>query len=189
MNADSANRMLVRISLFAALIAALGLLPRLDLPIAAGVPITAQTLGVMLAGLVLGGRAGALAVLLFLFIVALGMPLLAGGRGGLGVFATPTTGYLIGWIPGAYITGLIGAYSAGSSARRSMLFMRAALGAFTGGIVTVYAFGICWLAWISGMSIASAMLASIIFLPGDLLKVCLAAALAVYFYTSQRPHK
>ena len=56
---------LVRIALFAALIAVLGLIPKLDIPIAAGVPITAQTLGVMLAGLLLGPRHGALAVLLF----------------------------------------------------------------------------------------------------------------------------
>jgi len=77
---------LVRISLFAALIAVLGLIPKLDLPFTAGVPITAQTLGVMLAGLILGARNGALAVLLFLFVVALGAPVLSGGRGGLGVF-------------------------------------------------------------------------------------------------------
>ena len=64
----------------------LGLIPKFDLPFTAGVPITAQTLGVMLAGLVLGGRKGALAVLLFLFVVALGAPVLSGGRGGLGVF-------------------------------------------------------------------------------------------------------
>ena len=56
---------LVRVALFAALIAVLGLIPRIDIPFAAGVPITAQTLGVMLAGLLLGPRLGAIAVLLF----------------------------------------------------------------------------------------------------------------------------
>ena len=78
-----ATRDLVRIALFAAVIGALGLLPKFDLPLAGGVPITAQSLGVMLAGIFLGPRNGALAVLLFLFVVALGVPLLAGGRGGL----------------------------------------------------------------------------------------------------------
>ena len=60
---------LTLIALFAALIAALGLLPAMMLP--GGVPITAQSLGIMLCGTVLGARRGALAVLLFLLLVAL----------------------------------------------------------------------------------------------------------------------
>ena len=72
------ERSVTLIALFAALIAALGLVPKFTL--AAGVPITAQTLGVMLCGTVLGARRGGLAVLLFLALVALGLPLLAGGR-------------------------------------------------------------------------------------------------------------
>ena len=74
---------IVIIALFAALIAALGLVPKFTL--ASGIPITAQSMGIMLCGTVLGSRRGALAVLLFLLLVALGLPLLAGGRGGLGV--------------------------------------------------------------------------------------------------------
>ncbi|MXQ14879.1 biotin transporter BioY, partial [Microvirga makkahensis] len=101
------TRSLVRIALFAAIIAALGLLPKFDLPFAGGVPITAQTLGVMLAGVLLGPRQGAAAVLLVIFVVALGAPILAGGRGGLGVFAGPTVGFLLGWLPGAFVTGLV----------------------------------------------------------------------------------
>lgn len=61
-----ATRDLVRIALFAAIIGALGLLPKFDLPVAGGVPITAQSMGAMLAGVFLGPRKGALAVLLFL---------------------------------------------------------------------------------------------------------------------------
>jgi biotin transport system substrate-specific component len=84
------TRAIARISLLAAMIAVLGLLPTFYLPVTGGVPITAQTLGVMLAGIVLGPRHGALAVLLLIFVVALGAPLLAGGRGGLGVFFAPS---------------------------------------------------------------------------------------------------
>ena len=65
------ERNVTMIALFAALIAVLGLIPRFDL--ASGVPITAQSLGVMLCGTVLGARKGALAVLLFLLLVALGL--------------------------------------------------------------------------------------------------------------------
>ena len=169
---SSINRKLVRICLFAALIAALGLLPRIDIPVAAGVPVTAQTLGVMLAGLILGSRAGALAVLLFVAIVALGMPFLAGGRGGLAVFAGPTAGFLLGWIPGAFVAGLFA-----SSQQGIMGFMRALTGAVLGGIAVVYACGIAWLAF-SGMTPKAAALASAIFLPGDIFKAVLAAWLS-----------
>ncbi|MFN7599597.1 MAG: biotin transporter BioY, partial [Cereibacter sp.] len=84
------ERSLTHIALFAALIAVLGLVPQITL--AVGVPITAQSLGIMLCGTVLGARRGALAVVLFLVLVAAGLPLLSGGRGGLGVFAGPSAG-------------------------------------------------------------------------------------------------
>ncbi len=95
------TRDLVLISLFSAIIIALGLLP----PITIGfipVPITAQSLGVMLAGVVLGAKRGTLAVLLTILIAAIGLPVLSGGRGGLSIFTTPTTGFLIGWIAAAF---------------------------------------------------------------------------------------
>lgn len=172
MNAQSSNLRLVRICLFAALIAALGLIPRIDIPIAAGVPITAQTLGVMLAGLMLGARAGALSVLLFLFVVALGMPFLAGGRGGLAVFFGPTAGFLLGWIPGAFLTGFLG------RSNGPLSFLRGLVGAFAGGVIAVYVCGIAWLAILAGLGWKAAMIATAVFLPGDVLKSLLAAAIA-----------
>lgn len=65
---------IVLISLFSAFIAVLGLAPKVM--IASGVPITAQSMGIMLCGTVLGAKRGALAVLLFLALCALGLPLL-----------------------------------------------------------------------------------------------------------------
>ena len=180
----NANLRLVQICIFSALIAALGLLPRIDIPVAAGVPITAQTLGVMLAGLVLGARAGALSVLLFLAMVALGMPFLAGGRGGLGVFAGPTTGFLLGWIPGAFVTGLI---AHGWQHRGTALgLFRGILAAICGGIVVVYVCGVSWL-MLSGMTFKSAFIASAIFLPGDLIKSILASWIASRFALYGKP--
>ena len=78
MNTSSLSIALV--SLFAALIAVFGLIPKIDLPL--GVPITLQTLGVMLAGCMLGPKRALQALLLFLAAVAIGLPLLSGGRGG-----------------------------------------------------------------------------------------------------------
>ncbi|MDP5323489.1 MAG: biotin transporter BioY, partial [Paracoccaceae bacterium] len=93
------------IALFAALIAALGLVPQFALM--SGVPITAQSLGIMLCGTILGAKRGALAVLVFLLLLAMGFPLLSGGRGGLGVFQGPSVGFLIGFPVAAYVVGLI----------------------------------------------------------------------------------
>ncbi|MDB5570595.1 MAG: BioY protein [Hyphomicrobiales bacterium] len=167
------TRDIVRAALFAALIGALGLVPRFDLPLAAGVPITAQTLGVMLAGLLLGARVGAISVALFLFVVACGAPLLAGGRGGLGVFAGPTAGYLVGWVFGAAATG----WAMRVCPFRSV-FARAVLASILGGVLVVYLFGITWLSWAANLTFERALLAGVLFLPGDLLKAVAAAFVA-----------
>jgi biotin transport system substrate-specific component len=164
------NRDIARISAFSALIGVLGLLPKLDLPFSAGVPITAQTLGVMLAGLLLGARQGALAVGLFVFLVACGAPLLSGGRGGIGILLGPTGGYLVGWILGVYCIGLLKSLFFSSPS-----FLGAFVSAFLGGVIVIHAVGTPWLAWISGITIPQAAIATFAFLPGDLLKALAAA--------------
>ena len=80
-NRRSTARDLAQIAIFAALIAALGLPGTITVG-PTGVPITLQTLGVMLAGGILGARKGFLSVLVFLVLTSAGLPLLAGGRGG-----------------------------------------------------------------------------------------------------------
>ena len=167
------SRAIVRISLLAAVIAALGMLPSIVLPIAMGVPITAQTLGVMLAGIILGPRHGALAVLLFLFVVLLGAPLLSGGRGGLGVFFGPSVGFLLGFVPAAFVSGLV------MTRLKSLPLLAAALvAAVTGGIVVEYVCGILGLMAMARMSLLQALVATSIFVPGDLLKALATAFVA-----------
>jgi biotin transport system substrate-specific component len=168
-----ATRDLVRIALFAAVIGALGLLPKFDIPLAGGVPITAQTLGVMLAGVILGARNGALAMVLFLFVIALGVPLLAGGRGGLGVFYAPSAGFVVGFVPGAFVTGLVMARLA------NLPVPVAAISAsMVGGILMVYALGIPVLAWKAGMDFWQAAAASLLFVPGDIIKAVVTGFIA-----------
>jgi biotin transport system substrate-specific component len=164
------NRELARLSIFAALIAVFGLMPRLDIPFAAGVPITAQTLGVMLAGLLLGPRLAAMSVALFLLVVACGAPLLSGGRGGLGVFAGPTAGYLVGWIFGAFVIGFLLV-----RIRMKSPFLAALSSSLVGGILVIHLIGAPWLAWAAGLTLPQAFLASATFLPGDMLKAIAAA--------------
>ncbi len=161
------SRDLARIAVFAALIAALGL-PGTLFPFGTTVPITAQTLGVMLAGAILGSWRGAAAVIVFEILVLVGLPLLAGGRGGPAVFVGPSAGFLIGWIVGAFVIGVIAHPRDGKP-----IWWRVALGAFVGGIGVVYAFGIPVLALVLGLTLEQAALNVLIFVPGDLIKVVL----------------
>ena len=166
------TRDIVRCALFAAIVAALGLLPPIPLGFIP-VPITAQTLGVMLAGAVLGAWRGLVALALFDLLVAAGLPLLPGGRGGLGIFLGPTGGFVLGWPLGAFVTGWL----AERFARQGVLALFAACVA--GGIGAVYAVGVPWLALVGGLPWDKAVLGSLAFVPGDLIKAGVAAFVAV----------
>lgn len=161
---------IARVAVFAAIIAVLGL-PG-GFTVFGAVPITAQTLGVMLAGAILGPWLGAVSVTVLLALVAVGMPLLAGGRGGIGVFFGPSAGYLIGWIAGAIVIGLI--VRAGG---RKPAAWRTLLGVVTGGILVVYAFGIPVQSLVTRLPLAETALTSLVFIPGDLIKAGLATAI------------
>ena len=174
------ERNLTLVVLFAALIVVLGLVP--SIPLWFGVPISMQSLGVMLAGAVLGSWRGAAAVLLVQLLVAFGLPVLAGGRGGLGVFVGPTAGFLIGWLPAAFVTGLVV-----ERLRRVPLALAAGAGSVLGGIVVMYVFGILGF-WLfknaalkpedAPMSLSAATLIMAPFIPGDLIKAVLAGLVA-----------
>ncbi|WP_433235965.1 biotin transporter BioY [Streptosporangium sp. CA-135522] len=160
---------LARISVFAALIAVLGLPGALNV-FGNAVPITLQTFGVMLAGAILGTWRAALAVAVLLVLVAAGLPLLAGGRGGLGVFAGPSVGFLIGWLPGAAVTGWIV-----ERGGRTPGIVRLLAACLAGGIGMIYLFGVPVQAALTGLSLGKAALLSAAFLPGDVAKAVLAS--------------
>ncbi len=169
------SRSLALVSLFAALMAVFGLIPKIDLPL--GVPITLQTLGVMLAGCLLGPRRGLQAMLLFLVAVALGLPLLSGGRGGFGVFMAPAAGYLLAWPLGAWVTGMLMATLPATTPRSSATsaFLASALG----GLLVVHACGVVGLVKIANLSWTQAFFGTLVFVPGDLIK-CGICALVVH---------
>ena len=166
-------RDLAQIAIFAALIAALGLPGALSIG-AGAVPITFQTLGVMLAGAILGARKGFFAVLLFLALTAAGLPLLSGGRGGLVWFTTsPSAGYPYGWLLGVVVVGFL-------TARLLPRYpFWPAIGAtLLGGIVAVYLIGVPVTALNLGMPLWGALIDSLKFLPGDVLKVVVTVLVA-----------
>jgi len=166
-NRRTTARDLAQIAIFAALIAALGLPGTITVG-STGVPITLQTLGVMLAGGVLGARKGFLSVLVFLVLVSAGLPLLAGGRGGLGVWAGPSAGYLIGWLVGAAVIGALTA----KILPAYPLWLGIVVN-IVGGVLVVYACGVAVLAFRVGF--VPAITSNFLYLPGDGLKVLVAS--------------
>lgn len=175
MTTPASSRSLTLVALFAALLAVFGLIPKIDLPF--GVPITIQTLGVMLAGCLLGPRRAFQALALFLIAVAFGLPLLSGGRGGFAVFVAPSSGFLVGWLFGAFVCGWVMWVLPGATPMR--LALRAFIASVIGGIGVVYAFGIAGLVWLANLTPWQALLASMAFMPGDLVK-CVLCALLVH---------
>ena len=159
-------RDLAHIAVFAALIAALGLPGSLTIGSTA-VPITFQTLGVMLTGAIIGARKGFLAVLLFHVLTIAGLPLLSGGRGGISWYTTsPSAGYLYGWLLGVLFIGyftarILPAYP----------LWAATLITAVGGIVVIYAVGVPVTAANLHLPLWGATVDSLKFLPGDLVKV------------------
>ncbi len=164
-------RDLSRIAIFAAIIAALTL-PG-ELPLATGVPITLQTLGVMLAGVVLGAYRGSLAVALYVVLGLIGLPILSGHTGGFSVLAGPTAGFLLGFIPGAFVTGLIA-----HSAKSKFSLVRVILGSIVGGIGVIYAIGIPVMAANLKVDLVTATGYVSVYLIGDAVKVVLTAVIA-----------
>lgn len=93
------------VALFAALVAVLA---QVSIPLPfTPVPITGQVLGVLLAGAILGKNKGTLAMVVYLLLGAIGLPVFARGGAGLAAFVSPSGGYLWGFILGVYVMGLL----------------------------------------------------------------------------------
>lgn len=103
-NAHMTTRDFVLMGLFAAILAVLS---QVAIPMPSGVPVTLQTFAIALCGFVLGTRKGTIAVLIYLAMGALGIPVFANFSGGLHVFAGPTGGFLFGFIPLVALCGIV----------------------------------------------------------------------------------
>jgi len=156
--------------LFAALIAVSGIIS-IPLPISP-VPITGQSLAIMLAGSILTVRQAGFSVLTFLLLGAVGVPVFAGLSGGIGIIVGPRGGYLIGYLVGAIVIALL-------KGEKNNLW-RLALANSIGGIIVVYLFGVLWLSFVTGMGLEKAILVGALpYIPGDLFKLFLATVIGV----------
>lgn len=173
MRTRTATTDLALVAVFAALVAACTLVPAI--PVGIGVPITLQTLGVMLAGLVLGPLRGFLAVLLYVVVGLAGLPVFAQGGAGLANLVKPSAGYLLAFPLGALVTGAIAAWTRNAKVWRPLTLAGSAI---VGGILVVHPLGILGLMVNAKLSLAKAFAVDLVFLPGDLAKVAIAAAVA-----------
>ncbi len=166
------TRDMVYVALFAAIVAALGIIPPIPLPL--GVPITMQSFGVMLAGAILGARLGGLSLLIFVLLVAVGSPVLSGGRGGIGILFGPTGGYILSWPIAAFIIGLLIEIFWSKLTIWKVFVIN-----IIGGIVIVYVVGIAYFVFITDIDFKAALIGNILFIPGDLIKAYVAAWVAI----------
>ena len=163
---------MLRVALMAALTAVMA---QITVPLPS-VPFTMQVLAVVLSGLLLGPRYGALAQVVYLLLGAVGLPVFAGLKGGLGVLVGPTGGYLFSYPIAAAVAGLA-AGAMVQAARRRAVTSGISFGLL--GLLVIYALGVPWLAVQLGLSFNEALATGALpFIPFDVVKVVLAAVLA-----------
>ena len=127
------------------------------------IPLSLTTAVLMLMGLLLGGRRATLCCGVYLMIGLLGVPVCSGFTGGLGTFAGPTGGFLLGYLPLTALCGFV-------CARRERRLVQ--LLAFLAGTAILYLAGTAWYCWQTGVSVQAAMTVCVLpFLPGDALKI------------------
>ncbi|WP_300640522.1 biotin transporter BioY [Nocardioides sp.] len=166
---------LALVASFAALISALAYVGAIPVG-GAGVPITLQTLGVMLAGCLLGPVRGFLAVALYLALGAAGLPVFAEHSSGLGTFTQPSAGYLLSFPVAALVGGLMVKYVAGERGKTRALVVFVC--SLAGSVLVIHPAGIVGLMLTLDMSLAEAFKIDVIYWVGDLLKTTVVALIA-----------
>lgn len=154
---------------FFALATALSAYVRIPLP-GNPVPITLQTMFVLLAGAVLGRKLGGLSQIGYILLGCLGLPVFQGAAFGFAHIFGPTGGYLFGFVAAAYLMGALIGKKARSTASIALCFAGASL--------LILVCGAAWLAILFRMSALQAVSVGILpFIPGDIVKIALATAI------------
>ncbi|MEY8565303.1 biotin transporter BioY [Corynebacterium sp.] len=157
---------------FAALIIVLG---AVTVPVGTlGVPVVLQNMGVALTAMVLGWKRGGLAVALFIAVGFVGVPNMAGWKPALAAVAGPTVGYVAGYVVSAVVIGAIAQYAPRRHVARTGVFVLAGLV----GICVQYLCGSIGLVFRTGMDFTGALVSNTPFIPGDVIKVLVAALIA-----------
>jgi len=163
------SRKVVFVAIFTSLTAVLAQIT-LYLPFTP-IPITLQTLGVVLSGILGGVLLGFLSQIMYLALIAMGLPIVAGLKGGVVVLLGPTAGFLYGFPIAAAISGLI-AGKIGNKSRKQLLL------ASLIGVFSVYPTGLLWLNLVYGVKENLLNVSVLPFIPGDVVKAFIASEIA-----------
>ena len=138
------------------------------------VPITAQTIIINITALLLKPKRASLTVIIWILLGVVGLPVFSGGKGGFGVLAGATGGYIIGYLAAVIVMSLIKG--------RNNTFKRNLICVFI-GIPIIYIFGAPWMMMVTGVGVKAAILTGVIpYLPGDVLKCILSVIIAKPLY-------
>lgn len=141
------------------------------------VPINLGTLGVFLAGGILGRKYGTISIAVYVILGAVGIPIFAGFKGGLGVLAGPTGGYIIGYILAAFVVGLIVDFFLKDDFGIGKQYLICVI-AMVAGLFVCYLLGTIWFIVSTGTGVWASLVACVFpFLPGDALKIVAATLL------------
>jgi biotin transport system substrate-specific component len=163
---------MIRIALMAALTAVMA---QIAVPIEP-VPFTLQPMAALLAGYILGPRYGAMAMLVYLLLGAVGVPVFASFNSGLGALLGPSGGYLWSYPLAAAVAGMAAPALAGSRRPVAMFW---GVGAGASALVIIYGVGATWLSVQAGLSPGAAFAAGVApFVVFDAVKVVFATVLA-----------
>lgn len=142
----------------------------ISVPLAGEVPISLATFAVMLSGILLGGRFGAISQLVYVLLGSVGVPVFAGWTGGIGITLGVTGGYIIGYILMAFVAGLfyhLFGRNASGTRKYAVMFVSMIL-----ATASLYILGTAWFMAQTGMTLTASLAACVIpFLPGDLIKI------------------
>ena len=142
----------------------------LSVPLAGEVPISLATFAVLLSGILLGAKLGGLSQLIYVLLGSVGVPVFAGWTGGIGITLGVTGGYIIGYIPMAFIAGLLyHRFGREASGTRKYIVMFVSMILAT---AVLYILGTAWFMAQTGMTLGASLAACVIpFLPGGLIEI------------------
>lgn len=169
-------KQMVSVSLFTALTIALSLVA-IPLPFTP-IPVTGQTIAVILSGALLGSKLGGLSQALYMLIGIVGIPVFSGSRGGPSIILGPTGGFIWGFILTSYVVGKITEVGYIILQKHSTIVLITAF--LLGGIGVLYTIGVAQLAIVLQLNIPEALaVGALPFIPGDLFKIGIATTIGI----------
>lgn len=165
---NSKNLKITLCALFAALTA---IFSQIQIPLP-NIPINLALLAVFMAGAILGAGYGTTSMIVYVLLGAVGVPVFAGFKGGLGTITGATGGYIVGYIVCAFIIGIVIRYTGAEIYNIAIAIII--------GLAVCYTLGTVWFIILTGNSLISSLSVCVLpFLPGDAIKIGLASILSV----------